>query len=83
MALPLRSRLYSCSSSTSDLLVSNCLIVIDTVQQISLFFKEINHVAVLLPERRNLDCYDILIYNLWFKLEVKMPLDPKPIEFAS
>jgi hypothetical protein len=57
--------------------------VIDTVQQTSLFFKEINHVAVLLPERRNLDCYDILIYNLWFKLEVKMPLDPKPIEFAS
>ena len=28
-------------------------------------------------------CYDILINNLWFKLEVKMPLDPKPIEFGS
>jgi hypothetical protein len=37
----------------------------------------------LLPEIRNLYCYDILIYNLWFKLEVKMPLDPKPIKFAS
>jgi hypothetical protein len=56
--------------------------VIDTVQQISLFLKEIKYVAVLLSERRTY-CYDILIYNLWFKLEVKMPLDPKPIEFGS
>jgi hypothetical protein len=74
--------MYFCSSSTTDLLVSNCLIVIDTVQQIS-FFKEINHVAVFVTRNRNLDCSDIVIYNLWFKLEVKMPLDPKPIEFAS
>ncbi|MGZ5485889.1 MAG: hypothetical protein ACXWFB_08285 [Nitrososphaeraceae archaeon] len=34
--------------------------------------------------RGTLDCYVILIYNLWFKVEVKMPLDPtEPIEFAS